>query len=120
MALKPKSKSEPGLRQATQRLALLRPYLDGDAPLTVVAAEAGVALRTARRWLARLREGGPAALARKPRSDAGTRRPGRTHRGPGAHQAPPVGRRGAPARRQDRRREGLEGSRLRQRPRHHQ
>lgn len=74
MAFSPKNESAPGLAQAAQRLALLRPYLDGDAPLTQVAVEAGVALRTARRWVARFREDGPAGLGRQPRSDAGRRR----------------------------------------------
>lgn len=49
-------------------------FRDGDAPLTEVPAEADVALRTARRWMARLRECGPAGLARQRRSDAGMRR----------------------------------------------
>ncbi|MCJ2122224.1 helix-turn-helix domain containing protein, partial [Methylobacterium sp. J-077] len=56
------------------RLVALRPYLDGEVALTVVAAEHGIALRTARRWVARLRAGGPAGLGRKPRSDTGRRR----------------------------------------------
>ncbi|PTW62654.1 putative transposase [Breoghania corrubedonensis] len=57
-----------------KRLAMLRPYIDGEAPLTKVAAAAGVPLRTARRWIARIRKGGPAALERKQRADAGDRR----------------------------------------------
>lgn len=56
------------------RLAALRPYLDGQVALGVIAAEQGVALRTARRWVASLRSGGPAALGRKQRSDTGQRR----------------------------------------------
>ncbi|ASV84959.1 homeo-like domain protein [Ochrobactrum quorumnocens] len=55
-------------------IAVLRPYIDGEAPLTKVAAAAGIPLRTARRWIARMREGGPAALRRKQRADAGDRR----------------------------------------------
>lgn len=66
--------TKPGMAEVTERLAMLRPYLDGDAPLTQVAAEAGIALRTARRWVAHVRNGGPAALERKSRSDAGARR----------------------------------------------
>lgn len=69
------SKTEDGGEMdAAKRLALLRPYIDGEAPLTKVAAAAGLSLRTARRWIARIREGGPAALARKQRADAGDRR----------------------------------------------
>jgi transposase len=49
-------------------------YLDGDAPLARAAAEAGVSLRTARRWLARCRSAGPAGLARRPRPEAGSRK----------------------------------------------
>lgn len=56
------------------RLAALRPYLEGEVALTVVAAEHGIALRTARRWVARLRTSGPAGLGRKRRSDTGRRR----------------------------------------------
>ncbi|MGE8131556.1 Mu transposase C-terminal domain-containing protein [Methylobacterium sp. NPDC080182] len=56
------------------RLAALRPYLDGEVALTAVAAEHGIALRTARRWVARLRASGPAGLGRKRRSDTGRRR----------------------------------------------
>lgn len=59
---------------AAKRLAILRSYFDGDAPLTKVAAESGVALRTARRWVAHMRDAGPAALNRKQRADAGNRR----------------------------------------------
>jgi putative transposase len=65
---------EPGLAEAARRLAMLRPYLDGKASLAVVAADAGLPLRTARRWVARYREHGPAGLARQARSDAGTRK----------------------------------------------
>ena len=56
------------------RLAALRRYLDGEVALTAVAAEHGIALRTARRWVARLRASGPAGLGRKRRSDTGRRR----------------------------------------------
>ena len=51
---------ESGVHEAAKRLAVLRPYLDGDAPLARAPADAGVPLRTARRWLARYREAGPA------------------------------------------------------------
>lgn len=70
-------KSEDGEQaEVAKRVAMLRPYLDGEAPLTKVAASAGIPLRTARRWVARMREGGPAALARKQRADVGDRRIG--------------------------------------------
>ncbi|CLP47696.1 transposase [Mycobacterium tuberculosis] len=68
------SKAEDSETDAAKRLALLRPYIDGEAPLTKVAAAASIPLRTARRWIARMREGGPAALGRKQRADAGNRR----------------------------------------------
>jgi len=61
-------------RQALTRLAVLRPHIEDDVPLTRAAAEAGVALRTAQRWLARYRRSGPAGLARSPRRDAGGHR----------------------------------------------
>ena len=67
-------KTKPDRTEVAKQLTLMRPYLDGDAPLTQVAAAAGIALRTARRWVARVRDGGPAALERKSRSDAGARR----------------------------------------------
>ena len=68
------TKAEVEVTEAAKHLAMLRPYLDGEAPLTKVAATAGVPLRTARRWVARVRDGGPTALERKSRSDAGERR----------------------------------------------
>lgn len=68
------SKAEDGETDAAKRLAVLRPYIDGEASLTKVAAAAGIPLRTARRWIARMRDGGPAALGRKQRADAGDRR----------------------------------------------
>jgi putative transposase len=74
MATRKKGGEESGLVEAEKRLALLRPYLDGVIPLAEVAAGAGIALRTARRWVARLQAGGPAALGRKVRSDTGTRK----------------------------------------------
>lgn len=61
-------------RQALARLAVLQPHIEHDVPLTRVAAEAGVALRTAQRWLARYHQGGPTGLARSSRRDAGGRR----------------------------------------------
>ena len=46
-----------------RRIAILRPHLDGNAPLARVASNAGVPLRTERRWLARYCAHGPAGLA---------------------------------------------------------
>ncbi len=74
MARDGKDTMTPELAEAARRLAVLRPYLDGAAPLTKVAADAGIGLRTARRWVARVRAGGPVALERKTRSDSGERR----------------------------------------------
>jgi putative transposase len=68
------SLSEARQAQAMARYEVLRPHLDGTVPLPRAAADAGVPLRTAERWLARYRRGGLAALARPVRSDAGTRR----------------------------------------------
>jgi len=71
------SKAEDGETGATKRLALLRPYIDGEALLTKVATAASIPLRTARRWIARMREGCSAALGRKQRADVGVRRQAR-------------------------------------------
>lgn len=56
------------------RWKALQPHLDDGVPLARAAADAGVALRSARRWLAWFRRDGLAGLARAPRSDRGTRR----------------------------------------------
>jgi len=41
-----------------KKVALLRRYLDGEASLGQVAAQANTSLRTVKRWLARYRKGG--------------------------------------------------------------
>lgn len=66
----------PGLGEAevARRLAFLHRHLQDKIPLARVAAEAGVPIRTARRWLARYRARGPAGLARSPRPEAGSRK----------------------------------------------
>jgi putative transposase len=69
----------PGLaeaqrEQAVARWQVLRAHLEDGCPLVRVAGEHGVPERTLRRWLAAYRAGGLAALARRPRSDRGTRR----------------------------------------------
>src|SRR6266568_804967 len=69
----------PGLAEAQREQALahwqvLRAHLEDGCPLVRAAGEHGVPERTLRRWLAAYRAGGLAALARRPRSDRGTRR----------------------------------------------
>ncbi len=54
-------------------MAVLRPHLVDGVPLTRVAADAGIPIRTARRWIARYRADGPAGLVRPPRPEAGKR-----------------------------------------------
>ena len=60
--------------RVADRLAFLRVHLHDGVPLASAARDAGVPIRTARRWLARFRDAGPAGLALKPRSDAGGRK----------------------------------------------
>ena len=60
--------------QALARWQMLHAHLEDGCPLVRVAGEHGVPERTLRRWLAAYRAGGLAALARRPRSDRGTRR----------------------------------------------
>jgi putative transposase len=60
--------------EAMTRFAALRPHIEDGVPLTRAAADAGVPLRSARRWLARYRSGGLPALGRQARSDQGERR----------------------------------------------
>ncbi|WP_433566913.1 helix-turn-helix domain-containing protein [Nocardia sp. CA-151230] len=49
--------------RAMHRGRVLRPHLEDGVPLTRAAADAGVPLRTAQRWLHRYRTGGLAGLA---------------------------------------------------------
>jgi putative transposase len=56
------------------RWQLLRPLVEDGVALAAAARSGQVAERTLRRWLAAYRAGGLAALARRPRSDRGTRR----------------------------------------------
>ncbi|WP_412734307.1 Mu transposase C-terminal domain-containing protein [Krasilnikovia sp. MM14-A1259] len=60
--------------QALRRWRVLRPHLEDGVPLARAAGTAGVALRTAQRWLTRYRADGLAGLARSARSDRGTTR----------------------------------------------
>lgn len=57
--------------EALDRFRTLEPFLSGEVPLTAVARETGVPLRTLRRWVSRYRSEGLAGLARKERSDKG-------------------------------------------------
>ncbi len=66
--------SEAQRRQAMTRFAVLRPYLEGDAPLARTARDAGVPIRTVERWLTRYRRDGLAGLTRRVRDDAGIHR----------------------------------------------
>ena len=66
--------SEAQRCQAMNRFAVLRPYLEGDAPLARTARDAGVPIRTVERWLTRYRRDGLAGLTRRVRRDVGTHR----------------------------------------------
>jgi putative transposase len=66
--------SDQQRKEAMARFAVLQPHLEGDVPLARVAREAGVPLRTARRWLRRYRADGLPGLTRSVRGDAGTRK----------------------------------------------
>jgi len=57
-----------------ERFAVLRPHLDEDVALARVARNAGIAVRTLERWLARYRQEGLIGLVRSRRKDADTRR----------------------------------------------
>ena len=57
--------------RAMVRFAVLRSHLEDGAPLAQAARAAGVALRTAERWLSRYRAAGLIGLARMPRADGG-------------------------------------------------
>ena len=59
--------------EALARFTLLQPYLEEGVPLTRVAQDRGVPLRTVQRWLHGYRQRGLAGLARTPRADRGHR-----------------------------------------------
>jgi len=65
--------SEAERAQAYERFGLIRPFLEEGVPLSRLARERGIALRTARRWASLYRREGLAGLARKERSDRGKR-----------------------------------------------
>jgi len=59
---------------ALARYRMLAPHLEGERTLHSVALDAGVPFRTAQRWVELYRKSGLAALARKRRSDDGSRK----------------------------------------------
>ena len=66
--------SEADRQKALARFRILEPHLTAGVPLTLVARNAGIPYRTAQRWVALYQRFGLAALARKGRTDRGTRR----------------------------------------------
>jgi len=66
--------SETQRAEAMARFAVLRPHLEQEVPLQRVAGDAGIPVRTARRWLARYRAAGLVGLARVARADVGKRK----------------------------------------------
>jgi putative transposase len=66
-------KPEPRGAELAKRMAVLRRHLHDAVPLGEAAADAGISIRTARRWLTRYRADGPAGLARPTRPEAGKR-----------------------------------------------
>ncbi len=58
---------------AQARFALIRPFLEEGVPLTQIAHEQHLPLRTARSWVADFRTYGLAGLIRQTRSDQGKR-----------------------------------------------
>src|SRR3954464_12903514 len=60
--------------RALARFQIIRPFLEYGVPLTQVAREQGLVLRTARRWVDRYRREGLAGLARKERNDKDKRK----------------------------------------------
>ncbi len=61
--------SEPARARALDRFTLLRPCLEDGVPLARVAAQHGIPVRSARRWLRAYRRQGLVGLARQPRAD---------------------------------------------------
>ncbi|MEU1881350.1 Mu transposase C-terminal domain-containing protein [Streptosporangium sp. NPDC020072] len=66
--------SSAARQEAVRRFQVLQPHLEDGISLTEAARMGKITARTARRWAARYRNGGLAALAPRTRSDAGTRR----------------------------------------------
>ena len=68
------SSTEAQREQALERFSLIQPFLEGDIPLTRVAAMHRLPLRTLRQWVQQYRRQGLVGLMRKSRSDRGKRR----------------------------------------------
>ena len=68
------SATEAQRGQALERFSLIQPFLEGEIPLTHVAAMQRLPLRTLRQWVQRYRQEGLVGLIRKGRSDRGKRR----------------------------------------------
>ena len=60
--------------RALARFQVIRPFLEDGVPLTQIAREQGIVLRTARRWVDRYRKEGLTGLARKERGDRDKRK----------------------------------------------
>ena len=74
MAPLPNNHAQNQRLSALERFQLIRPFLEEGIALTQVAKSAGIALRTARRWVTSYRRDGFDGLCRKPRIDKGTER----------------------------------------------
>src|SRR5947209_274071 len=86
--------SETERNRAFERFQLLRPSLEEGIPLARVARDRGLALRTARRWIALYRREGLAGLARKGRTlPEAWRTSGGAFNGPGTPGSGPEGKR---------------------------
>ena len=68
------SATEAQREQVLERFSLIQPFLEGDIPLTRVAAMQRLPLRTLRQWVQRYRQEGLVGLMRRDRSDRGKRR----------------------------------------------
>jgi putative transposase len=66
--------TEKQLQQAMDRFQMIRPVLDGGVPLTNIATEQEIPIRTLHRWVKRYREQGLTGLARKERADRSNHR----------------------------------------------
>jgi putative transposase len=60
--------------RAMDRFQVIRPFLEENVPLTQVAADCNISVRTAWYWVKRYRQGGLAALTRKGRNDKNERK----------------------------------------------
>jgi putative transposase len=66
--------TEPQRALALEHFHLVRPFLEDGVPLTHIAAEHQLPVRTLRRWVHQYRSLGLAGLVRSPRKDEGQRR----------------------------------------------